>query len=236
MATERFEGYLKDTTAIDSTGLCGSGFDDPAFEQEGEAPAEEVYVAPLDEQVQTATYSIQGRALLNPAKQVALATWHMERIVRAEVRRAALLAPVESLLAAAEAEVARLRRLATELNRQGDQQTSWDRAMLEQWAEDPATRTVLGKTIKLAYGKVTTRELPGKTVWHEENLNPADFPELFRLEFNRGEARKRFELREDGRTLDTQTGEVLEVEVLVQAEPPSIRATVTPDLRALVEE
>jgi hypothetical protein len=219
--------------------LEDSGFDDPAFEQE-DAPEEVLVDTELPTgEAAALTYAVHDRPL---EEQVKRATWHMRKVAQAERRMALLLGPVVAEIQRAEDAIDRLRRTRKQIVHQGEAQSSWHRAKLEEWAELPETREALGKTVKLAFGRVVTRQGKGTTRVDEEvlaDLYEADhegYADLYEWELQKGAAHKRFTLREDGTTLDTATGEVLPVAVIVQVEAPSVRAYVEPDIAALAEE
>lgn len=183
-----------------------------------------------DETEERSSYSIIGRAGDDLTAQLRLVGWHVQQVRESCARADAVAKPLEE-------EVAKLQaRLAT-IRKQQETDVSFHTSAIEVWVLDSNARETVGKTIPTAHGVIKTRQCKASTAIDEDlvlKLYQADPTRFDRccypaLKVSKEVIRDRFELSADGRTVDRDTGEVLDEQVIRVVDWPRVKVTIETD-------
>ncbi len=174
---------------------------------------------------ETERYTIAAKAGPKLEDQIKLADWHCLKTAQINVREALLAGPIVE-------EMDRLLTRLTEIRDRAEHERAFHKNALEWWVLEEDLREKLGKSFTLPHGKVKTRQTAGKTEINEEMVleladhDPANYADLVVQSVNRGAARERFHLNDDGSVTDKVTGEVLAQGLIRQVGEPHVVVTV----------
>ena len=174
------------------------------------------------------SFNIIQKAGPDPQDQLRLVDWCMGKMGLMQQQADMLAGPIEVRLGYLQQKLDAIRSRA-------ERDARFFEMAIAIWVEDSGAREQLGKSFETPNGKIKTRVTKGKTELDGDAIlqlaedMPEQFGMLLKSVLDKAQARKRFQLADDGSTLDLETGELMEVPLITQTEPPGISTTVIPD-------
>ena len=174
------------------------------------------------------SFNIIQKAGPDIQEQLRLVDWCIAKMGQLQQQADMLAGPIEVRLGYLQTKLGAIRSRA-------DSKVSFFENAVRIWIEDSGAREQLGKSFETPNGKIKTRETKGKTELDGDAILqlaeelPAEYGALIKHVLDKRYARERFQLTDDGSTVDVDTGELMGVPLITQIEPPGISTTIIPD-------